>query len=337
MAEPTQDLEHAMVARLLAPLAHGLPGALGLEDDAAVVSVPPGHDLVVTLDTLNDGVHFLFDGSSAQARDIAAKALAVNVSDLAAKGAVPHAYFLSLALPGGELPWLDSFVAGLAEAQAQFGMALSGGDTTRIGAGLSISITALGLVPAGGMVRRGGARSGDVLYVSGTIGDAVLGLELRREAAEAAALMEALSEAEVVQLLRRHLRPEPRLALASVLRQCQAAAMDVSDGLVIDLDRMCRASRTGARLMAAQVPHSAAASKVLSAGLVTRQRLMTGGDDYEILAAVPCPMTGRFEAGAAAAGIAVTAVGEMIAGGEVVVLDEALAPMTFVSRGFAHL
>ncbi|HEY1243257.1 MAG TPA: thiamine-phosphate kinase [Hyphomicrobiaceae bacterium] len=307
--------EEAIVA-LLAPLAEGAPGAFDFRDDCALLTPEPGTELVLKTDPIAEGVHFLPGEAPA---DIAWKALAVNVSDLAAKGARPVGYLMALSFP--EAPsrrWLSAFADGLGEAQARFGCRLLGGDTDRRPGPLTVSIAAIGAVPQGQMVRRGTAKAGDVLFVSGSIGDAGLGLALSRDPA----LVEAwgLSPAEAEALVRRHRRPEPRLALAPVLRQHASAAMDISDGLAKDLDRMLRASGVAGRLSAADVPLSTAARKFVADAPDTPGRdrrlagLITAGDDYEVLAAVPASHAADFRAAAATAGVPVAQVGALTPG-----------------------
>ena len=298
--------EEAIVA-LLAPLTEGDPGAFGLKDDCALLTPEPGTELVLKTDPIAEGVHFL-PGEAPE--DIAWKALAVNVSDLAAKGATPVGYLMALSFP--EAPsrgWLTAFAAGLRDAQARFGCRLLGGDTDRRPGPLTVSITAIGSVPQGEMVRRGTARPGDLLFVSGTIGDAALGLALAKEPALAAAW--GLTQAEAEYLRRRYRRPEPRLALGPVLRRYAAAAMDVSDGLVKDLERMLHGSGIGGRLRAGGVPLSGSARKVLVREPECLAQLITGGDDYEVLAAVPGPRAhcGEFRTAAANAGVPMTEIG----------------------------
>ncbi len=274
--------EEAVIA-LLAPLAAGHPGAFGLQDDCAILGPPPGEDLVLKTDPVAEGVHFLPGDTPG---DIAWKALAVNVSDLAAKGATPLGYLMALSFP--EAPayaWMAQFVDGLRAAQTRFGCHLLGGDTDRRPGPLTVSITAIGSVPQGEMVRRTTAQPGATLLVSGTIGDAALGLALARDPALATSW--GLSPAEANHLRHRYRRPEPRLALAPLLRRWAAAAMDLSDGLVKDLERMLRGSGLSGRLRAAAVPLSDAAAKVIAREPERLAHLLTAGDDYEVLAAVP--------------------------------------------------
>jgi thiamine-monophosphate kinase len=320
------------VQRLFAPLAAGFSGAFGLADDCALLAPEPGTELVLKTDPIAEGVHFLPDDAP---EDIAFKALAVNVSDLAAKAATPVGYLMALAFP---LPptraWLKRFAAGLKAAQERFGFHLLGGDTDRRPGPLSIDITVIGSVAKGAMVRRGTAGAGQAIFVSGTLGDAGLGLALRKDASRAAAWRISPSEAEF--LRRRWLRPEPRLALGEALRQCAAAAMDVSDGLIKDLGRMVKASRCGARIHVADVPLSQACRKVLEAEPRLSEEVLAGGDDYEILAAVPLDKEKRFRARAAAAGVAVTRIGHMRRGAGVRIVGLDGRPVAPGVTGFDH-
>jgi thiamine-monophosphate kinase len=296
--------EEAIIA-LLSPLAEGAPGAFGLQDDCALLTPQPGTELVLKTDPVAEGVHFLPGDAPA---DIAWKALAVNVSDLVAKGAAPLGYLMALSFP--EAPrrgWLTAFAAGLKDAQTRFGCHLLGGDTDRRPGPVTISITAIGSVPRGTMVRRTTARSSCALMVSGTIGDATLGLTLAKEPALAAAW--GLSPAEADYLIARYRRPEPRLALAPLLRQYAAAAMDLSDGLVKDTGRMLRGSGLSGRLRAADVPFSDPARKVLAREPQRLAHLLTGGDDYEVLAAVAHERRDALCSAAAKAGAPLTEVG----------------------------
>ncbi|MEJ1158603.1 thiamine-phosphate kinase [Prosthecomicrobium sp. N25] len=300
-ARPSED---GLIARWFAPLATD-PGSFRLGDDCASLSPPPGHDLVLKTDAVAAGIHFFpEDPWDAVAR----KALRVNLSDLAAKGARPLGYLLSLALPADWRPdQMDALSAGLAADQALYGVALWGGDTIRSPAGLVLSVTAIGAVPQGRMVRRGGARPGDRIYVSGTIGDAALGLMLRREPGLAAAW--GLAEHERDHLLARYLLPEPRLPLAPAILAHAAGSMDLSDGLAIDLGRMARVSGVSAEVRLAQVPLSPAARTALRADPALAATLISGGDDYEILAAVGEAFAPDFEAAARRAGVPVAMIG----------------------------
>lgn len=324
----TRPSEEGLVARYFAPLA--APAALGLTDDAACLTPRPGHDLVLTVDAVVAGVHFLADDPPGS---VARKALGVNVSDLAAKGAEPAGFLLTLGLPDDwSERWLAAFTAGLAAAAAEFGCGLLGGDTVRAAGPLSLSITAIGQVPSGRMVRRAAAQPGDRICVSGTIGDAVLGLALLTGSGGWAA---ALSEASRAHAIDRYRHPRPRLALISALRDHASAAMDVSDGLVGDLGKMMRASGVGATVDLAAVPLSDAARAVLAAEPEFRDRLVTGGDDYEILACVPERRLGAFLAEAGRSKIPVTVLGEVVAG-EGSTFHEAGVSRTFAISSYSH-
>ena len=296
--------EFALIERYFRPLA-GDSGAFGLADDVALYRQRPDEDLVLTADMVAAGVHFFADDPP---ESIARKALRVNLSDLAAKGADPFGYLLSLGLPANWTDaWLKRFAAGLAADQKSYGVTLLGGDTTRAAGGLTIAITALGRVPKGKMVLRSGARIGDLIFVSGTIGDGALGLRLRRSRGRAKAR-------GARHLLDRYLHPQPRVALAPVLRLHASAAMDVSDGLVGDLAHICEASGVGAEIGAHDIPLSPAAAAVLAADKRALATILNGGDDYEILATVPPAAAPAFTADAEAAGVTVTRIGEIVAG-----------------------
>ncbi len=324
--------ESELIERYLIPLARNAPGALGLADDCAVLAPPPASDLVLTTDAVAAGVHFFPDDAP---EDIAWKALAVNVSDLAAKGATPIAYQMALSFP--EAPahrWLERFVGGLAEAQAAFGITLSGGDTDRRPGPLTIAITAIGGVPSGRMVRRGRASPGDALFVTGTLGDGALGLALRLDPSLAATWR--LTPGEQEHLLSRYARPQPRLSLGPTLRELASAAMDLSDGLAKDLGRMMDASGCRATIDAAHLPLSAAARKALATDPALMTTVVTGGDDYEILAAAPAAQADAFEARAAACGSPVTRIGVCEGGTGVAIADEEGRPIALARGGWDH-
>lgn len=327
---PDRPGEDALIARYFAPLAG--EGADGLRDDAASLTPRPGHDIVLTADAIVAGIHYFPDDPPGS---IARKALGVNLSDIAAKGAAPRAYLLTLGLAADWTEaWLSEFSAGLAEAAAAFGCPLLGGDTVRTVGAAFINVTALGDVPAGSIVRRRTARVGDRICVSGTIGDAALGLALRLapEAPWAAALDTETRE----HLLDRYLHPRPRLALAPLLRRHASAAMDVSDGLAGDLAKM-----TGgvgrAEVAIAEVPLSEAARQVIAAEPALLDTALTGGDDYEILCTVPPAEVEAFAAEAAAAGVPVTAIGTVLGGdGAPLFVTEAGASRSFAAGSYSH-
>lgn len=322
--------ETDIIQGFLAPLALGEPGAFGLTDDAAAMTPAAGYDLVLTMDAVAAGVHFFADDGPA---DIGWKALAVNVSDLAAKGAIPRAYLMSFAFPEPPaLSWLKGFCEGLGDAQRAFGMTLIGGDTDRRPGPLSVTITAIGQVAGGRMVKRGAACAGDRIVVSGTLGDAALGLALRR----GGSALWRLAPDDAAFLARRYLRPEPRVRLAALLPDFASAAMDISDGLIKDLGRMAAASALGAQVRADLLPLSAAGRAVLAHDPHGLEIVVSGGDDYEVLAAVPADRVAAFIAAAAGAGIALTEIGAFEAGCGVHLLDASGHRLPITRPGYDH-
>ncbi len=324
--------EERIVQDFLRPLTRETPEALGLIDDCALLTAEPGQQLVLKTDAVVAGTHFFADDA---ATDIGFKALAVAVSDLVAKGATPRFWQMTLALP--EPPhsdWLTGLCAGFAEVQELTGIRLIGGDLVRTSGPLLISVTAIGSVAEGRMLRRGGGRPGDLVYVSGSIGDAVLGLRLR--GADPASAGWPLSAGQRQHLVRRYLRPEPRLQLVPALRRHATGAMDVSDGLVIDFQRLCRASGTGGVLQTAAMPLSAAARTVVTADLALLTILATGGDDYEVLFTVAPAAAAGLAHDAAQAGVAVTQIGALTAGPDIVVLDVGNQPLRIGPAGYEH-
>ncbi|WP_210483102.1 thiamine-phosphate kinase [Microvirga antarctica] len=298
--------EDSLIARYFAPLA--AEGGLGLMDDAACLTPRPDHDLVLTTDSLVEAVHFFPDDA---AGSIARKALGVNVSDLAAKGAEPTGFLLNLALPPDWTEaWLADFAAGLGAAARDFACPLLGGDTVRTTGPLTLSITALGEVPRGRMVKRTSAQVGDAICVSGTIGDAALGLALRRSTD----LGKPLPEGVVSYLVDRYLHPQPRHRLAKVLRDHASAAMDVSDGLVGDLAKMMRASGVSAMVDLDRVPLSEPARLFIDGQTDRLDRALTGGDDYEILCTVSQTRLDSFRKQADSLGIPITVIGQVVSG-----------------------
>lgn len=297
--------EDDLIARYFKPLAT-TPGAFGLTDDAAILQAG-GDDVVVTVDAIVEGVHFLPDDPP---DTVARKALRVNLSDLAAKGAEPAGFVLTLALRQVNETWLAPFARALGEDADQFGCPLLGGDTVSTPGPRMISVTAFGRVPRGRMVQRGSAKPDDVLVVSGTIGDAALGLAIRKGARGP---LGADVEASAL-LVDRYRVPQPRVALARAIRDHASAAMDVSDGLMGDLSKLCRASGVSAVVEAAAIPLSEPARSWLTADANVLERLVSGGDDYEILCAVPENRLADFELAARSNGVPVTAIGRFTAG-----------------------
>ncbi|MCA1453383.1 thiamine-phosphate kinase [Bradyrhizobium sp. BRP22] len=303
----TASGEDSLIARYFKPLATD-PGAFNLDDDAAALRAG-GEDIVVTTDAIVEGVHFLPGDPPAT---LARKALRVNLSDLAAKGAVPAGFVLTLALRGVDDAWLKPFAQALGEDAAQFGCPLLGGDTVSTPGPAMISITAFGRVPQGKMIHRRGARAGDRVVVTGTIGDAALGLNLLKAGPVAAAL--ANDEAAREMLAGRYRVPQPRNALAKAVRDHASAAMDVSDGLAGDLAKLCAASAVSAVIDVQSIPLSPPAAALLARKVIGIEALISGGDDYEILCAIPGDRMAAFVQEARRTGVAVTAIGGIIAG-----------------------
>jgi thiamine-monophosphate kinase len=319
--------EDRLIARFFKPLATH-PGALGLSDDAAFLKPPPGCDLVLKTDAIIGGVHFFPDDA---APAVAGKALRVNLSDLAAKGARPLGFLLSLALPReiGE-EWLEGFAQGLRGDAILFGCPLFGGDTDHTPGPITISIAMIGSVPEGTMVRRAGASPGDRVFVSGTIGDAALGVMVRKSGKW------KLSEQQRQHLVSRYLLPQPRNALAEAVRTHASAAMDISDGLVGDFAKLCRASGVAADIDIARIPLSEAARTVIVVDSGALESVLTGGDDYEIVCTVPPAKAGSFHTAAKAAGVAVSEIGEVKAGEGTRFLTADGHPLTFKRPSFTH-
>jgi thiamine-monophosphate kinase len=299
--------EDALIARYFRPIATD-PGAFGLGDDAAILKAQ-GEDIVVTTDAIVEGVHFL---SEDPPDTVARKALRVNLSDLAAKGAAPAGFVLTLALRTVDDTWLTAFARGLGEDAGRFGCPLLGGDTVSTPGPLTISITAFGRVPPGRMVHRSGAKPGDRVVVTGTIGDAALGLDIIRDGALAAVVADDAAARQM--LAGRYRLPQPRNALAKAVRDHASAAIDVSDGLAGDLAKLCAASGVSAAIDIESVPLSAAAATLLVRGAVSLDAIVSGGDDYEILCAIPENRFEVFAQAAGEAGVAVSSIGTIIAG-----------------------
>ncbi len=317
MTEAGPPAEFSLIARHFRPLAG--PGSLDLLDDGALLDPPPGRQLVFTSDAMVAGVHFLPDDP---ADSIGAKLLRVNLSDLAAMGATPLAYLMTVSAPRdtGDA-WFAAFAAGLARDQARFGITLLGGDTTATPGPMTLSLTAIGHVAPGAALRRIGAVVGDDVWVTGTIGDGALGL---------LALQGKVADIDGW-LAQRYRMPQPRLGMA--LHGVASACMDVSDGLVQDLGHLCRAAGLGAVIEAGLVPRSPAALAVGQAWLAT---CLTGGDDYELVMAVQPGRAGLLTAAASAIGCRVTRIGQFEIGSQVRVLDSSGASISLDRPGWSH-
>jgi thiamine-monophosphate kinase len=310
--------EFSLIARHFRPLAG--PGAMDLTDDAAVLTPPPGRQLVLTADAMVAGVHFLVDDPPDL---VSRKLLRVNLSDLAAKGAVPLGYLMTVSTPR-DTPeaWFAGFASGLAQDQATYGVTLLGGDTTSTPGPISLSLTIIGHVAPDTAVHRFGAQDGDEIWVTGTIGDGALGL--------------AVAQGRLIDptgfLLDRYRLPQPRVGFA--LAGIASAGMDVSDGLVQDLGHICRASGLSAEVFAGKVPLSDAARAAGPDWLVT---CLTGGDDYELLLAVPPARCEALRLEAGRAGIPVTQVGHFHSGPPEVMVRQANGePLALTREGWSH-
>jgi thiamine-monophosphate kinase len=326
----SESAEDRLIARYFRPLATA-PGAFGLHDDAAALTPPPGCDLVLTTDGVIAGVHFFPDDRPG---DIARKALRMNLSDLAAKGATPLGFLLSLALPPGtDDAWLGAFAAGLGDDAARHGCPLLGGDTDHTPGPMSASIAAFGAVPHGRMVRRSTAEPGDYVVVTGTIGDAALGLKLRRD--HGLAERWRLTDAAAAQLEERYLLPQPRNVLAEAVLRYASAAIDVSDGLAGDLAKLCRASAVAVDIDVSRVPLSDAARAVIAADPALLETALTGGDDYEIALTLAPEKLSEFQAAARTANVAVTEVGRVQAGEGARLVHEGKT-LAFTRESYSH-
>lgn len=316
--------EFALIARHFRPLAGA--GAIDLADDAAVLDVPAGRRLVVAADAMVEGVHYLPDDPP---ETVGRKLLRVNLSDLAAMGAAPLGYLMTTSFPRGIADdWIAAFARGLAEDQRAFAIDLLGGDTTATPGPACLSLTILGTVAPGAVLRRAGARAGDDVWVSGTIGDGPLGLRVLRG--------DLPGDAEG-HLVRRYRLPEPRLALGEAVAGLAHAGMDVSDGLAQDLGHLCRAGGCAAVVEAAAVPLSAAARDALGRDAALLPALLTGGDDYELLFAAAPADRAAIAAAAAAAGTPATRIGRFTEGApEVTVLAADGTRMPLSRGGWSH-
>lgn len=318
MAKPPRLDEFQRIARFFAPLAG--KGALGLQDDVALIDGPSETQYVLKTDAIVEGVHFFPDDPPGR---IAQKLLRVNLSDLAAKGAMPVGYLLTTALTvRQDEAWLGNFAAGLASDQKKFGITLLGGDSTRTRGAATLSVTAIGQVARGKAPIRGGARPGDTVWMTGTLGDAALGLLVLKRSKR----VRRLRAVDKNYLIGRYRLPEPRMALGRKIARIASASMDISDGLVGDLGHICAASKVGAVVEAARLPLSSAARAALAADPGLLRTVLTGGDDYEIL----------FTARTVPAGLPVTRIGRIAPGNGVAALDPAGKLMRIRKAGFVH-
>lgn len=318
--------EFDLIARYFSPLAKGEDGALFLSDDAAVITLTPGMQTVYTKDLLIAGVHFFAQDDP---KMLAQKLLAVNGSDLAAMGAEPRGYLLGLALPKSiEETWVAAFADGLKAAMKQFGGALLGGDTTAHDGPLVLSLTAIGEIPEGKALLRSGAKSGDIVYVSGTIGDAAVGLRVLQG--------KLVCDAKAKDFLTgRYYLPTPRIALGIALRDIASAAADISDGLVADMGHIAETSAVSIAIEAEKVPLSEASGQLLAAGKVDIEALLTGGDDYELVFTVPAEKESKVQEISKQLELPLTRIG-MVESGEGVRVVQNGQPLYFSKAGYQH-
>jgi thiamine-monophosphate kinase len=297
--------EFELIRRFFVRKDSARPGSgvlLGIGDDAALLELPKGADLVASVDTIVAGRHF---PEGVDARSIGHRALAVNLSDMAAMGAMPAWATLALTIPNADPEWLEKFAAGFLDLADAHSVALVGGDTTR--GPLTVSVQILGSVPRGSALRRGGAEAGNILAVSGTLGDAAAGLAFRQTRPGA----KLPPEAEV--LIQRFDYPAPRVQLGQAARGIATAAMDLSDGLIGDLPKLAQASGLGAHVRIEALPLSSAMRKSVSLNQA-RDWALAGGDDYELLLAVPASRFTELKGAADQLNLTLTPIGELHAG-----------------------
>ena len=307
--------EFELIERFFSRPAPSKHVALGAGDDCALLWADSSEQWAVSTDTLVQGVHFLDD---VDAGALGHKALAVNLSDLAACGATPRCFFLALALPRIDHSWLQRFSGALYALADAHACVLAGGDTTRSPHGVVITITALGTVPSGEALLRSGAQVGDDIWVSGELGDAALALAFKRGDV-------TLTDSDAELVVARLERPVPRVRLGERLRSIATSAIDVSDGLVGDLRHVLRASAVGARVEWSMVPRSTALQRQ---SIELQQRCaLAGGDDYELLFTAPVTRRAAIAAAGDVAATVVTRIGAITAGAELAMLDERGVPI----------
>ena len=319
--------EFEIIKEFFSPLAEN-EFSLNLADDVAKLPVDEGYELVFTKDVCIAGVHFFPEDPPEL---ISRKALRVNLSDLVAKGSQPVGYLIGLGLPEDwDRKWLSQFCNGLRQDQKFFGISLLGGDTVRSPQSLFISITAIGKIQCGLFRKRSTARVGDHIYVTGTIGDSYLGLLAQKRQLTLA------DESDRSFLVSRYLLPEPRINVISLIQKFANASLDVSDGLIGDLNHMCLASNVGAEINIDSIPISSSALNVLTTDQYKQTEIFAGGDDYEILFTVPVSKVEKFESTKKNCGFQITNIGRITANKTIQVLDSDGTNVEFVNTGFKH-
>lgn len=322
--------EFELIRRYLAPLAESCPGAQGLRNDAAVLKPPAGRDLVLTADMLTSGVHFLGQDPPDL---VARKLLRVNLSDLAAMGATPLGYLLTVAWPGPpDESWIAAFAEGLAADQAAFAFPLLGGDTTGTPGPLTLSVTALGSVAEGKALPRSTARAGDQVYLSGTLGDGALGLKVL------SGELEGLGEPAACFLADRYRLPRPRLSLGQALADSAlaSAAIDLSDGLAADLGHVLEESSLAGEIEVSRLPLSEAAREALAAAPALIETVLAGGDDYELLFTAAPEEAEALAALGGEIGLALTPIGRLSEGRGLRILDSQGQELPLERPGWQH-
>ncbi len=320
--------EFGIIEKYLSPLSRSMPGAFSLADDAALLSCRSGYELVLTKDAMVSGVHFLEQDKPS---DIARKLLRTNLSDLAGMGAKPVGYLLSTAWPEGcDEAFVKDFAKGLEGDQSLFGVGLLGGDTVRTPGPLSLSLTAIGEVPAGKALRRNGAKQGDLLYVSGTLGDSAFGL------AALTGQIKDLPDPDKVFLEQRYHLPEPRLSLGYLLRDYASACLDISDGLLADVGHISRQSGVSVVIERDKVPLSPAARSLVNRDEEHWQRVVGGGDDYELAFTIPLENTAALQSKIEYKNLNISHIGYVEAGEGVRLLDGKGQEIKGMCGGWTH-
>jgi thiamine-monophosphate kinase len=316
-------MEFSLIDRIRERTAQGRDDVrLGIGDDAALVSVPTGQELAVAIDTMVEGVHFPV---GTRAADIGWKSLAVNLSDLAAMGATPAWALLAMTLPKADPDFIDDFATGFAQLAQSFRLALVGGDTTR--GTLTISVAVHGFVPPGKALTRSGARPGDAIFVTGTLGDAAAGLQLFNRHGD--------NDARSVFLIERLHRPTPRVAAGLALRDHASACIDISDGLLADLGHICAASGVGAEIDVSMLPRSSALFDLFD-DTTSQHFALSGGDDYELCFTVQAQHVAAVQADLARLGCGAAKIGRIVEGAGVHVRDADGKTMQPQHRGWDH-
>jgi thiamine-monophosphate kinase len=318
--------EFDIISKYFSPLSKGFKGAFGLKDDAAVISPKKGYDLVITKDAIVENVHFFQDDKP---YGIALKLLGVNLSDLAAMGAKPIGYLLAVILPRDiDDEWFEEFSSGLGDGMAKFGGALIGGDTTSHDGPLTLSLTAIGEVPHNKALKRSGAKEGDLIFVSGNVGDSYLGLQILKDNIDA-------PEDAKKYLIERYDIPHPRTELGTKLIGIATSCVDISDGLVADLGHICETSKVGAEVNFGDVPFSDFAESIIE-GRRDAINMLTGGDDYELLFTAPATAEQTITDLSKELNISIKKIGKMVVGERIKVLDKNGVEIVITHGGYQH-